>query len=209
MANIINAIGTLIKRSRFNLTDSNNAANRMNSRGDALETYIKNPFADTFDCSEPERLEKWSEIFSYTGNSNNPPDFMLKGGDAVEVKKIEAPDAALALNSSYPKHTLQSSSPLILNACREAENWTEKDIIYAVGVAGGNNLKHLCMVYGRNYCAADKWNVAHRKYFEIVQCKVYNSSLRGKFDVELSTIPALKCFDNRNPKCDRLFCRRV
>lgn len=156
MANIINAIGTLIKRSRFNLTDLNNAANRMNSRGDALETYIKNLFADTFDCSETERLEKWSEIFSYTGNSNNPPDFMLSGGDAVEVKKIEAPDAALALNSSYPKHTLKSSSPLISNACREAENWTEKDIIYAVGVVKGNNLKYLCMVYGRDYCASDE-----------------------------------------------------
>lgn len=133
MANIINAIGTFIKSNRFNLTDSNNAANRMNNCG------------------------------------NNPPDFMLSGGDAVEVKKIESPDAALALNSSYPKHTLKSSSPLISTACREAEN--------------------LCMV--------------------IAQCKAYNSSLRGKFDVELSVIPALKCFDNRNPKCDRLFRRRV
>ena len=81
---------------------------------------------------------------------------MLSGGDAVEVKKIESPDAALALNSSYPKHTLQISSPLISNACRAAEDWTEKDIIYAVGVVNGNNLKHLCMVYGRDYCASDE-----------------------------------------------------
>lgn len=45
-----------------------------------------------------------SETFCYLGNPNNPPDSMLKnGGDAIEVKKIEAPNAALALNSSYPK----------------------------------------------------------------------------------------------------------
>ena len=156
MANIINAIVNLIKRNNFHLNISSVVNNRANSRGDALENYIKNLFADTFDCTETERLEIWNKNFSYTGNSNNPPDFMLNGGDAVEVKKIESPDATLALNSSYPKHTLKSSGSLISTACRESELWTEKDIIYAVGVVNGNNLKHLCMVYGQDYCASDE-----------------------------------------------------
>lgn len=156
MKNIIDAIVTLIKRNCFALTDSAVGNNRANSRGDALEIYVKNLFADTFYCSEMERLEKWSEIFSWLGNSSNPPDFMLKGGDAVEVKKIETPDVALALNSSYPKHTLKSSDSLISRACREAEDWTEKEIIYTVGVVNGNKLKHLCMVYGQDYCASDE-----------------------------------------------------
>ena len=156
MKNIVDAIVTLIKRNVFSLTYSNVGNNRANSRGDALELYVKNLFADTFDSSESERLAKWSETFSYFGNAANPPDFMLKAGDAVEVKKIESADSALALNSSYPKHTLKSSSPLISNACREAENWTEKDIIYAVGVVKGNKLKHFCMIYGQDYCASDE-----------------------------------------------------
>ena len=80
---------------------------------------------------------------------------MLKNGDAIEVKKIESKDAALALNSSYPKHKLLSTSPLISNACRSAEDWTEKDIIYVVGVVNGDNLKSLCMVYGSDYCASE------------------------------------------------------
>lgn len=155
MANIIDAIITLIKRNNFSLTDSQSRNNRANSRGDALEIYIKNLFANTFDRSEDERSEKWHEIFSWSGNSSNPPDFMLRGGDAVEVKKIESNDAAIALNSSYPKHTLKNSSPLISRACREVEDWTEKDIIYIVGVVRGNKLKHLCMIYGRDYCAQD------------------------------------------------------
>ena len=156
MKNIIDAVTTLVKRNNFTLADTQGGNNRINIRGDALELYVKNLFADTFDDSECDRLDKWSEIFSYTGNSANPPDLMLKGGDAVEVKKIETPDAAIALNSSYPKHTLKSSSPLISRACREAEDWTEKDIIYAVGVVSGNNLKHLCMIYGQDYCASDE-----------------------------------------------------
>lgn len=156
MKNIIDAIVTLVERNNFNLIDSTFVSNRANSRGNALEIYVKNLFADTFSLPDKERLEIWNETFSYLGNNNNPPDFMLKDGDAVEVKKIESPDVALALNSSYPKHTLKSSSLLISSACREAENWTEKDIIYAVGVVSGNKLKHFCMIYGSDYCASDE-----------------------------------------------------
>jgi hypothetical protein len=43
---------------------------------------------------------------------------------------------------------------MISAASKRAENWTEKDIIYAVGVVRNNNLKHLCMVYGLDYCAS-------------------------------------------------------
>lgn len=81
---------------------------------------------------------------------------MLKNGDAVEVKKIQSNDAALALNSSYPKQILSSSNPMISNACRNAEIWSEKDLIYVVGVVKNNALKNLCMIYGRDYCAAEE-----------------------------------------------------
>lgn len=117
---------------------------------------MKNLFADSFDLPPAEKLERWSETFSYLGNNANPPDMMLRNGDAVEVKKIESPDAALALNSSYPKQILRRDNPMISNACREAEDWTEKDVLYAVGVTEGDRLKHLCMVYGKNYCASEE-----------------------------------------------------
>ena len=63
---------------------------------------------------------------------------MLRNGDAIEVKKIESLSSALALNSSYPKHKLYCNSSMISTACREAEQWSEKDMIYAVGVVEKN-----------------------------------------------------------------------
>lgn len=156
--NIINAIINLVNHPITHLVHDYQGRNRANNAGDALEEYIKDLFAGTFDLPENERLETISRAFSYLGNNSNPPDAMLRGGDAIEVKKIEKNGASLALNSSYPKHTVLASSPLISNACKTAEQWTEKDIIYVVGVVDGttNDLKHLCMVYGLDYCASDE-----------------------------------------------------
>ena len=154
--NIIDAICTLVERKNYFLTEVHTGKNRMNETGYALEDYVKNLFADTFDCNDTERLIRQNEIFSYLGNDANPPDMMLRNGDAVEVKKIQSNDSALALNSSFPKKFLSSSNPMISKACRDAETWSEKDIIYTVGVVRENILKHLCMVYGRDYCASEE-----------------------------------------------------
>lgn len=154
--NIINAIMNLVNNPVTHLVNYYQGKNRANNAGDALEEYIKDLFANTFEYEEKDRLEAISRVFSYLGNNSNPPDAMLRGGDALEVKKIETNGAALALNSSYPKHTIKSTSNMISSHCKEAEPWTEKDIIYAVGVVRNNDLKHLCMVYGLDYCASEE-----------------------------------------------------
>lgn len=155
--NIINAIINLVQNPVTGLVTQYGARNRANNAGDALEEYVKDLFANTFGMEETNRLERISEVFSYLGNNSNPPDAILRGGDAIEVKKIETSTSALALNSSYPKHKIFSSSSMISNACRNAEKWTEKDIIYTVGVVDkANQLQHLCMVYGLDYCASDE-----------------------------------------------------
>lgn len=157
--NIIDAIITLVKNTITDLDKeylSTNSDNRANGLGDALERYIKELFSDSFNLNDNEKKEKEAETFSYLGNNSNPPDAMLKGGDAIEVKKISSFTADLALNSSYPKHKLLNSDPMISSACREAENWNEKDIIYAVGVVKDKKLKRLCFIYGSDYCASEE-----------------------------------------------------
>lgn len=166
MSNIINAIYNLINNPVIELREFYKSKNRANNMGEALEEYVKDLFANTINESdEQSRLAKISDTFSYLGNQNNPPDSMLYLGDAIEVKKIEGKNASLALNSSYPKHKLYADSKLITEACRNCEKWSEKDIIYAVGVVNGSMLNSLCMVYGIDY-AAD--NSTYEKIKEII-----------------------------------------
>ena len=72
---------------------------------------------------------------------------MLKnGGVAIEVKKIESPNSALALNSSYPKAKLYSDCEMINRACRFCEPWEVRDMLYVVGVLNGEVLTSLAFV---------------------------------------------------------------
>jgi hypothetical protein len=129
--------------------------NRANSMGGALEEYVKDVFAGTLnETDEQTRLERLEQAFSYQGNPNNPPDMIVRSSDAIEVKKIESVGVQLHLNSSYPKAKLFADSPMITKACRECEEWQEKDILYAVGVVNGNHLTKLFFVYGVDYAAS-------------------------------------------------------
>lgn len=129
-----------------------------------MEEYVKNLFADSFDARDMgERIYRHMEVFSHFGNSTNPPDFILRGGDAIEIKNIYIPKRyyrgrlecdPLILNTVYSRQKLYADDPLVTNTCRKAEKWTVKDIIYAVGASRGKQLTHLCMVYGSDYCAS-------------------------------------------------------
>lgn len=154
MSNIINAIINLVTAPKIKLREYSAGHNRANDMGKGLEEYIKDLFAGTVnETNEQNRNIALSKVFSYLGNQNNPPDAMLRFGDAIEVKKIESNDASLALNSSYPKAKLYADSPMIKKACRECEKWIVKDMIYAIGVVDENAIRSLAFVYGDDYCA--------------------------------------------------------
>lgn len=156
MSNIINAIINLVTDPKIKLSEYSAWHNRANDMGKGLEEYIKDLFAGTVnETNEQIRNTALSNVFSYLGNQNNPPDAMLRGGDAIEVKKIESNNSSLALNSSYPKAKLFSDSSMISAACKSCEKWSVKDMIYAVGIVpnGSGALSSLAMVYGDDYCA--------------------------------------------------------
>jgi hypothetical protein len=153
--NVITAIINVVKNPYYQVADEYRSINRANGMGDALEYFVKDSFCGIVGADETERVQKYSSAFSYLGNQNNPPDFIVKGGDAVEVKKLESAGNALALNSSFPKNKLFKDDPKITNACRECETWDVKDLIYSVGVvnSGENNIKLLWFVYGDVYAS--------------------------------------------------------
>ena len=154
MSNILKAIINIVQNPIIDLVDYYQGRNRINNSGKALEDYIQDIFAGTLnEDDENKRLQRLEEIFSYQGNQNNPPDLILKDSDAIEVKKLQSKNSAIALNSSYPKAKLYASSPMITNACRTCEEWEEKDIIYTIGYTNDNSLKSLWLIYGDCFCA--------------------------------------------------------
>ena len=152
--NLLIAIANLIKNPITNLVSHYRVVNRANSMGDALEFYIKDLFCNSLNENDlKKKNEIYSKYFSYIGNQNNPPDIIIRQGDAIEVKKIESLRSGIALNSSYPKDKLYADSPMITIACKNCEDWREKDLIYTVGVSKDNNLKALWLIYGDCYSA--------------------------------------------------------
>ncbi len=153
--NILSLIINLSKNKTLKVNSLYKGSNRINNIGDGLEEYIKEAISGTFDLEESHKIEKFNQAFSYQGSTARPPDLMLRGGDAIEVKKTESLFSELQLNSSHPKSKLFANSPFVNKVCRNCEDWEERDIIYTVGHVDKNNknLKSLWCVYGSLYAA--------------------------------------------------------
>jgi len=127
---------------------------RINSVGEKLELFLKDAVVDSFKIAEPAKTQSHQAVFSYLGNQNNPPDFIIKGSDAFEVKKAQG-YGEIQLNSSPPKDRLHSTDSRISKDCRECEKWSEKDLFYVIGIMEKDILNDLFFVHGRCYCAED------------------------------------------------------
>ncbi len=179
MINILQAVRVIVNNHIPDVANFYRSKNRINAVGDALEAFIKDTFANTVgETNENRKNEVYSELFSYSGNANNPPDLMIKGGDAIEVKKVEVGTAKIALNSSYPATKLFSDSPMITTTCRNCEAWTEKDIIYAIGCFQNSKLKIIWLIYGDCYAAS-------RETYEKIRKKI-SQGVREIESVEFS-----------------------
>ena len=127
--------------------------NRINSVGEALEEYIKDLLCNTMNERDLDaKEEQYRKHFSYLGNQHNPPDLIIAGSDAIEVKKAERA-GRIALNSSYPKDKLHADNPLISEACRTCEDWTSTDVFHIVGIVPNKRIQSLWFVHGACYAA--------------------------------------------------------
>ena len=160
--NIINAIINLVSDVTLNVSNITNGNNRANNMGEGLEKYVKDLFADTLNETDTSRINTaLHNVFSFLGSKNFSPDAMLRGGDAIEIKKIENLTSDIALNSSHPKQKLRRDDSRVATSCKNARGdneWIERDIIYAVGYVPKNTsiLKILGMVYGTEYSASSE-----------------------------------------------------
>lgn len=154
MTNILEAIVNIVDNPILEIRNHYAGRNRANNVGEALETFVKDAFANIIHATdEKERMQRYNEVFSWLGNQNHPPDIIIRQGDAIEVKKTQSVNSDLALNSSYPKSNIQSNSTMITQECRTCEEWIEKDLIYCVGHTNDESVNSLWMVYGNIYAA--------------------------------------------------------
>jgi len=155
--NLLKALSNISRVSSNQLKAISRSTVRANSMGDALEVFITDSFCGVpGTINDATRDAKYSQAFSYLANQNNPPDAILRKGDALEIKKLASLKShSIALNSSYPKSHLYSNSSLITASCRNCERgWRQKDIIYCVGNVVDKKLKLLVFVYGDCYAAS-------------------------------------------------------
>lgn len=157
IVNILTAFANIVDKKSSIVEDSYMSSNRINNVGEGLETFIKDIFSNAdSQLSQQEKMLKYEETFSFLGNKNNPPDIMIRGGDAIEVKKIQSVSSQIALNSSYPKQTLVSDSHFITQECRNAEVWDKKDMLYVIGsLDESHDIRYLSFVYGDVYAASE------------------------------------------------------
>jgi hypothetical protein len=147
--NVLQALKHLIDNKYSLIDQTSNGLRRANTAGDSLEGYIKDAFAGSMEAKNAVTRElAWNKTFSYQGSANNPPDAMIWGGVAIETKKISGYTGDLALNSSHPKSKLRKDDSKISESAKIAEEWTEKDLVYAIGTVKGGHLKRLWLIYG-------------------------------------------------------------
>ncbi len=156
MASILTALINLADKKDNNIKHVRSSRTIANAMGDSLDAYIKSLFIKNIDNLTLEEINlKNEEIFSWLGNQNHIPDFILKNSDAVEVKKIGGV-GSLALNSSHPKQVLTSDSLMISQGCRDCEgsgvSWS-KELWYVIGTVENNKITYLFFVQGLLYSA--------------------------------------------------------
>lgn len=154
--NTLRAFKHIIENANISIDHTIASSNRINGVGDGLEYYIKDAYSGILgrNLEDHERDEIYSKTFSWLGNSSNPPDSILHGGDGIEVKKIQNSTSSIALNSSSPKNKLYATDSRIARGAKLAEKWSEKDIVYAIGTVTGQRLQRLWLIYGDCYAAS-------------------------------------------------------
>lgn len=166
---VLNAIYNIIAGRYFSLQDKAVGSNRINRVGEGFEVFVRRALANDFEsANEVELTAKTQHLFSYASSNSSPPDLMIRGGDAIEIKKFEAVPSTIQLNSSYPKAFLYSDYPLLSQECRHCEVWTRKDLVYILAVIKKGQIQEIWLVDGACYAA-------ERDVYEAVFARVKDS----------------------------------
>lgn len=161
MSDIITAIFNIANLNKSEIFKYNCANTIKNGNG--LSHFINDAFANTFSLKDTfknnkNKVEKYSNIFSYSGTSRIPPDRIIKNGDAIIIKSIDNILDNIIFYDTHPQNVLINSSPSLNKYCRDCEPWEEKDIIYTIThrINNQKKLSTIWLIYGSIYLANKK-----------------------------------------------------
>lgn len=156
MSTVLEAVVRYAGMENRSMSEIYASSNRINQKGDKLEFFAKDLFCGSFDLeSKDEKQKVYENYLSYLGEKNHPPDFILRNGEAFEVKKTTSKAGSVQLNSSHPHKTLESSYEKLSEKCRNCEDWNVKDLVYIIGRVpkGSSDLDFMWMFYGDCWAA--------------------------------------------------------
>lgn len=138
--------------------NSNMFINRIVSVGDVMEMFVKDLYANTLHIQDiNEKNLYFKDMFSYVSKQSAPPDLIVRGHEAIEIKKQNSMTyAELPLNSSYPRDYIYADSKMLTAECRNCEDgWDKKPLVYVVGNIDKKNtcLDSVWFAVGNCFCA--------------------------------------------------------
>lgn len=181
--NALTAINRIVKFGNNDLKRyATNEFGRINTIDKQVESYIKDAIAGSFKLSRKQKPTHYAKIFSYFGNQNNPPNIIIKNGDAFEINRIDRPFASLAQNISPPKDVLSVSDKRVTKACRNCESkpWKQKDLFYIIGNAKKGIINYLLFVQGTCYITShDAYDKIKRELKKIYKGDSFDFNSKG------------------------------
>ena len=181
--------------------NSNIFSNRIVSIGDVMEMFVKDLYANTLHIEDfNEKNLYFEKTFSYISKQSSPPDLIVRGYEAIEIKKQDSLTYSdLPLNSSYPRDYIYADSKMLTSECRKCEEgWDKKPLVYVVGNIDKKNkfLNSVWFAVGNCFCA-------DREVYENVQkiiedTIISNDSLSFKETNELGRVSNIDALNYSN-----------
>jgi len=136
------------------------AGNKIKTARQQMEYYVKDAISGSFNSVKDKKpTDRYKGLFSYLGSKTQPPDMIIRDGDALVIKTIKTYKGSFTINNSPPKDRLMWNDSWIIKNCRRIDGgqWTSKDLFYVIGWIEKRRMKYLNFIQGSCFLPEQKF----------------------------------------------------